>query len=99
MWDLGTKKQRKIRLRNIEDQNQSTQHEDLIDQITKENEEIMILNTKNERIRNDLNFERQINERTMKELRSEKKINERLKNDEISSRYESIESEKWAKSS
>ena len=67
--------------RKNEDQNQSLQHEDLIDQITEANEEIGILKVENERIRNDLNFERQINERTMKELRSKNKINERLKND------------------
>ena len=67
--------------RNIEDQNQCTRHEDLINQITEANEEIRILKAENERIRNDLNFERQINERIMNELRAEKKINERLKND------------------
>ena len=67
--------------RNNEDQNQSLQHEDLIDQISEANEEIRILKAENERIRNDLNFERQINERTRNELRSKNKINERLKND------------------
>ena len=67
--------------RNNEEHNQSFQYEDLIDQISKENEETKILKEKNERIRNDLNFERQINERTRNELRSEKQINERLKND------------------
>ena len=66
----------------------------------------MTLRAKNERIRNDLSFERQINERTRNELRSEKQISERLKNehntektsqcenDEISSKHESIESAK-----
>ena len=58
--------------RNTENQNQSLQHEDLIDQISNANEEIMTLRTENERIRNYLNFERQINERTRNELRSEK---------------------------
>ena len=67
--------------RNNEEKNQSTWHEDLIDQITEANEQFRILKVENERINNDLNFERQINERTMKELRSKKKINERLKND------------------
>ena len=67
--------------RNNEIQNQSLQHENLIDQISNANEEIMSLRLENERIRNDLNFERQINERTRNELRSEKKISERLKND------------------
>ena len=67
--------------RNNEDQNQSLQHEDVIDQISNANEEIMTLTIENERIRNDLNFERQINERIRNELSSGKKINERLKND------------------
>ena len=67
--------------RNNEDQNKSLQHEDLIDKISNANEEIMTLRAENERIRNDLNFERQINERKRNELRSEKKISERLKND------------------
>ena len=67
--------------RNNKIQNQSLQHEDLIDQISNENEEIMSLRSKNERIRNDLNFERQINERTRNELRSERQISERLKHD------------------
>ena len=42
---------------------------------------IRILKAQNERIRNDLNYEREINERLLRELRSEKKINEKLKND------------------
>ena len=70
-----------LEARNNEDQNQSLRHEDLIDQIFEANEEIKILKAENERIRNDLNFERQINERTINELRIEKKISERLKND------------------
>ena len=72
---------KEIDRRKNEIQNQSLQHEDLIDQLSNANEEIMSLMSKNERIRNDLNFERQINERTIRELRSEKKINESLKND------------------
>ena len=67
--------------RSNEDQNQSLKHEDLIDQMSNANEEIMTLREGNERIRNDLNYEREINERTLRELRSEKKINEKLKND------------------
>ena len=47
-----------LEARNNEDQSQSLQHEDLIDQISKANEEIRILKVENERIRNDLNFER-----------------------------------------
>ena len=39
----------------------------------------MTVRVENERIRNDLNFERQINERTRNELRSKKKISEILK--------------------
>ena len=65
------KEKQDLEARNNKDQNQSLQHEDLIDQISR---------AENERIKNDLNFERQINERTRNELRSKKKINERLKN-------------------
>ena len=73
--------QEDLESRNHEQQNQSNQNEDLIDQISKENEEIRILKAQNERIRNDLNYEREINERILRELRSEKQINEKLKND------------------
>ena len=44
--------------RNNENQNQFLQHEDLIDQISEANEEIRILKAENERIRNELNFEK-----------------------------------------
>ena len=67
--------------KNHEQQNQSNQIEDLIDQIFEENEEIRILKAQNERIRNDLNYEREINEMIVRELISKKKINEKLKND------------------
>ena len=70
-----------LEARNNEDQNQSLQHEDIIDQISNTNEEIMTLRVENERIRNYLNFERQINKRTRNELRFENKISKRLKND------------------
>ena len=63
--------------KNHEQQNQSSQNEDLVDQISEANEEIKILKAQNERIRNDLNYEREINERTLRELRSEKQINEK----------------------
>ena len=53
------KAQEDLEARNNEQQNQSNQHEDLIDQITEVNEEIMILKAQNERIRNDLNYERE----------------------------------------
>ena len=75
------KAQEDLEARNNEQQNQSNQHEDLIDQIIEANEEIRILKAQNERIRNDLKYEREINERIVRELRSEKKINEKLKND------------------
>ena len=64
------KEKEDLEARNNENQNQSLQHEDLIDEISNVNEEIMTLKAENERIRNDLNFERQINERTRNELRS-----------------------------
>ena len=72
------KAQEDLEARNNEQQNQSNQNEDLTDQITKANEEIRILKAQNERIRNDLNYEREINERILKELRSEKKINKKI---------------------
>ena len=68
------KAQEDLEARNHEQQNQSSQNEDLIDQISEENEEIKILKVQNERIRNDLNHEREISERILRELRSEKKI-------------------------
>ena len=52
------KEKEDLEARNNEDQNQSLQHEDLIDQISKANEEMKILKEENERIRNYLNFER-----------------------------------------
>ena len=64
------KEKEDLEARNNEEQNQSFQHEDLIDQIIEANEEIRILKAQNEIILNDLNFEREINERTMRELRS-----------------------------
>ena len=48
--------------RNNEIQNQSLQYEDLIDKLSNANEEINILKAENERIRNDLNLEKQTNE-------------------------------------
>ena len=63
--------QEDLEARNNEEKNQSNQHEDLIDQISEANQEIKILKAQNERIRNDLNYEREINERIMRELRSE----------------------------
>ena len=45
---------------NHEQQNQSSQNKDLVDQIFEGNEEIRILKAQNERIRNDLNHEREI---------------------------------------
>ena len=64
--------------RNNEIQNQSLQHEDLIDEISNANEEIMSMRWKNERIINDLYFERQINERLRNYLNFEKQLNERI---------------------
>ena len=58
--------------RNHEQQNQSSQNEDLVDQISEANEEIRILKAQNEGIRNDLNHEREISERILRELRSKK---------------------------
>ena len=64
--------------RNNEIQNQSLQQEDLIDQLSNENEETMSLRSENERIRNGLNSERQINERLRNDRNSKKQLNERI---------------------
>ena len=58
--------------RNNEIQNQSLQQEDLIDQLSNANEEIMSLKSEKERIRNDLNSERKINEKLRNDLNFEK---------------------------
>lgn len=55
-----------LEARNNEEKNQSNRHKDLIDQITGANEKIMILKAQNERIRSDLNYEREINERIIR---------------------------------
>ena len=73
--------QDEIERRDNETQNQTLEHEDLVDQLSNANEEITILKAQNERIRNDLNIERQINESLRSDLRSERKINESLEND------------------
>jgi hypothetical protein len=66
--------------------NHSHQHEDLLNQLSNANEEIRILRAQNERIRNDLNTEKQINGNLQSDLRSERQINESLENDLISER-------------
>ena len=43
----------------------------------------MSLRSKNERIRNDLNSERQISERLRNDLNSEKKLNERIMKSQV----------------
>lgn len=60
------------------------QHEDLTNQLSNANEEIMYLRSENERIRNELNTERKINEILHNDLRTERQINESLENDLIS---------------
>ena len=64
--------------------NQFHQHEDLTDQLSNANEEIMYLRSENERLRNNLNIERQINESLHSDLRTKRQINESLENDLIS---------------
>ena len=51
--------------------NQSKQHEDLIDQLSNANEEIMNLISKNESLGNDLIIERQISERLKNDLNTD----------------------------
>ena len=64
--------------RNNEIQNQSLQQADLIDQLSNAIDNIMSLRSENERLSNDLNFERKIKERLRNNLNFEKKINERI---------------------
>ena len=56
--------------RNNKIENQSLQQVDPIDKLSNANEEIMSLRFENERLRNDLNSERQINERLRNALKS-----------------------------
>ena len=56
------KAQEELEIKSHEIHNQSHQHEDLMDQLSNANEEVRILKAQNERIRNELNTERQINE-------------------------------------
>ena len=62
--------------RNNEIQNQSLQQEDLIDKLSNANEEIMSLRFENEKMRNDLNSEKQLNERIMKSQVDMNSLNE-----------------------
>ena len=55
-----------------------------MDQLSNTNEEVRILKAHNERIRNELNTERQINESLQNDLRTERQINESLENDLVS---------------
>ena len=90
------KAKEEIEQKNNEIQQLSLQQEDFIDQLSNANEEIMSLRSKNEKIRNDLNFERKINKRLRNDLNSKKET--QWKNNEIPSRRESIESTEWVKS-
>ena len=64
--------------------NHSYQHEDLLNQLSNTNEEVRILKAQNERIRNELNTERQSNESLHNDLRTERQINESLEIDLVS---------------
>ena len=57
-------------------QHLSLQKTDFINQLTNANEEIMNLRYENERLQNDLNFERKINERMMKSQIDMNQLNE-----------------------
>ena len=59
----------------IQRRDNDTQNEDLADQLLNANEEIRIIKAQNERMRNELNIERQISESLRRDLRSERKIN------------------------
>ena len=80
-WKKRNKMKEEMDERSNKIQNQSLQHEDLIDKISYVNEEIMSQKQINEKLRNGLNSERKINEKIRSELRSEKQISENLKND------------------
>ena len=58
--------------------NQSSQLENLVTQLSNANEKIMNLRSENENLRNDLITERQINASLQSDLISEKKVNERM---------------------
>ena len=65
---MEEKKKTKVEMegKDNEIQHLSLQNTDFINQLTNANEEIMNLRSKNERLQNDLNFEKKINERMMK---------------------------------
>ena len=63
--------------------NQFNQYDDVVDQLSNANEEIMYLRSENERLRNNLNAERQINESLQSDLRTKRQINESLENELI----------------
>ena len=69
--------------RNNEMQNQSVQHEDLIDQISNASEEIMTLRLENERIRDKLRSKKKISERLINDLNFKRKINERIMKSQV----------------
>lgn len=72
-----------LEARNNETQNQSFQQENLINQLSNANEEIMSLGAKNERLRNDLSTKRKINERLKVYPNFEKQLNERIMNSQV----------------
>ena len=67
----------KMEGKDNEIQHLSLQQTNFINQLTNANEKIMNLRSENERLQNDLNFERKINERMKNYLNSERQINER----------------------
>ena len=70
--------------KNNEIQNQSLQLENLIDQISNASEEIMTLRLENERIRDEMKYEKKISLTLVNDLNTERKINESLENELIS---------------
>ena len=75
---MEEKNKRKEEIEGKDDKTQqlSLQQVDFINQLTNANEEIMNLRSENERLQNDLNFERQTNERMMKSQVDMNQLNE-----------------------
>ena len=67
----------KLEGKDNEIQHLCLQRTDFINQLTNANEEIVNLRSENERLQNDLNFERQLNERMMKSQVDMNQLNEK----------------------
>ena len=80
--------------RNNKIQNQSIQHEDLINQISNENEEVMSKKQINERIRSELRSKKKISENLKNDLNIEKQVNERMMKSQVEMKQLNQQNEK-----